>query len=260
MNAVNQSAVDAIARDIVKAADFAPHSGAHDLAEAYAVQDAVAEKLVADGSRRPVAGYKLAANSKGAMQHFALTEPASGRVFGDQAYASPAELEAGSFRQFAYEPEITAIMGADLPASGAPYSKEQVAAAIDRFVPGFEILELRGAEMPKVGIVEAVAQNITNAGVVIGGPGIAPAELVPAEVHTVVKIDGKPELDVTGAAPQDPLEAVTWLANHLVSRGLSLEAGQCVLCGTHAPIRPVAGPARIEASMSGLGEVTLTLR
>ncbi|MGY6707487.1 MAG: 2-keto-4-pentenoate hydratase [Rhizobiaceae bacterium] len=260
MNAVNQSAVEAIARDIVQAAEFAAHSGASDLASAYAVQDAVADKLVADGSRKAVAGYKLAANSKGAMQHFALTEPAAGRVFGDQVHSSPAELAADTFRQFAYEPEITAIMGASLPASGAPYSKEDVAAAIARFVPGFEILELRGAEMPKIGIVEAVAQNITNAGIVIGGPGISPSELVPAEVHTVVTIDGKPELDVTGAAPQDPLEAVTWLANHLVSRGLSLEAGQCVLCGTHAPIRPVAGPARIEAKMSGLGDVTLTLR
>ncbi|NMG41606.1 hypothetical protein GRZ55_20395 [Chelativorans sp. ZYF759] len=260
MNAVNQQAVEAIVRDIVEAAEFEPHSGAGNLAEAYAVQDKVAEKLVADGSRKAVAGYKLAANSKGAMQHFSLTEPASGPVFGDQVLASPGELQAGSFRQFAYEPEITAIMGADLPASGAPYSKEDVAAAIARFVPGFEILELRGAEMPKIGIIEAVAQNISNAGIVIGGPGIAPSELKPAEVRTVVTIDGQPELDVTGAAPQDPLEAVTWLANHLVSRGLSLEAGQCVLCGTHAPIRPVAGPARIEASMSGLGEVSLTLR
>lgn len=260
MNAVNQQAVEAIARDIVEAAEFEPHSGAGNLAEAYAVQDKVAEKLVADGSRKAVAGYKLAANSKGAMQHFSLTEPASGPVFGDQVLASPGELQAGSFRQFAYEPEITAVMGADLPASGAPYSKEDVAAAIARFVPGFEILELRGAEMPKIGIIEAVAQNISNAGIVIGGPGIAPSELVPAEVRTVVTIDGQPELDVTGAAPQDPLEAVTWLANHLVSRGLSLEAGQCVLCGTHAPIRPVAGPARIKASMSGLGEVSLTLR
>lgn len=259
MSAVNQSAVAAIARDIVDAAEFAPHSGAKDLAAAYAVQDAVADKLIADGSRKPVAGYKLAANSKGAMQHFALTEPAAGRVFGDQVHASPAELAAGSFRQFAYEPEITAIMGASLPASGAPYSKQDVAAAIARFVPGFEILELRGAEMPKIGIVEAVAQNITNAGIVIGGPGIAPADLAPAEVRTLVTIDGEPELDVTGAAPQDPLEAVTWLANHLISRGLSLEAGQCVLCGTHAPIRPVVGAARIEASMSGLGDVTLAL-
>lgn len=259
MSAVNQSAVEAIARDIVDAAEFTPHSGAGDLAAAYAVQDAVADKLIADGSRKPVAGYKMAANSKGAMQHFALTEPAAGRVFGDQVYTSPAELAAASFRQFAYEPEITAIMGASLPASGAPYSRQDVAAAIARFVPSFEILELRGAEMPKIGIVEAVAQNITNAGIVIGGPGIAPSDLVPAEVRTVVTIDGKPELDVTGAAPQDPLEAVTWLANHLISRGLSLEAGQCVLCGTHAPIRPVAGAARIEASMSGLGDVKLTL-
>ena len=47
------------------------------------------KKLIADGSRKPVAGYKMAANSKGAMQHFALTEPAAGRVFGDQVLHVP---------------------------------------------------------------------------------------------------------------------------------------------------------------------------
>jgi 2-keto-4-pentenoate hydratase len=259
MTTINSAAVEAIARDIVGAAEFAAHAGAGTMAEAYAVQDAVAQKLVADGSRQPVAGYKLAANSKGAMQHFALTEPAVGRMFGDQVYASPAELPADSFRQFAFEPEIAAIMGSSLPASGAPYTKEAVAAAIDRFVPAFEVLDLRQSNMATIGIKEAVAQNITNAGIVIGGPGMAPAEFDPAAVRTVLTIDGKTELDVTGAAPQDPLDAVTWLANHLIGRGLSLEAGQSILCGTHCPLRPFPSKGTLEVTMSGLGTATLTL-
>ena len=147
-----------------------------------------------------------------------------------------------------------------LPASRAPYTQVQVAAAIDRFVPAFELLDLRDSELPKIGLAEAVAQNITNAGIVVGGPGIAPYELDPAAIETVVTIDDKPELSVMGAAPQHPLEAVTWLANHLAKRGLSLEAGHIVLCGTHAPIRVVEGAARIKFRMSGLGHASLTLR
>ena len=116
MTTINSAAVEAIARDIVGSAEFAAHAGAGTMAEAYAVQDAVVQKLVADSSRQPVAGYKLAANSKGAMQHFALTEPAVGRMFGDQVYASPAELPADSFRQFAFEPDVVEAVVREPPA------------------------------------------------------------------------------------------------------------------------------------------------
>jgi 2-keto-4-pentenoate hydratase len=259
MSAVNPKVVEAIAKDLVEAAHFTPRSGAASLDEAYAVQDALARRLVDDGLRRPVAGYKLAVNSKMLMERFGVSEPASGRLFADQVCQSPTELPANTFRQFAYEPEIAAIMANGLPASDAPYNQEQVAAAIERFVPAFEVLDLRGSDIATIGLAEAVAQNITNAGIVVGGPGLAPSELDITAVRTEVTIDGKPELDVTGAAPQHPVQAVTWLANHLAARGLSLEAGQLVLCGTHAPIRPVAGAARIELGMSGLGAASLTL-
>jgi 2-keto-4-pentenoate hydratase len=259
MSAVNPKVVEAIAKDIVEAAPFTPRSGAASLDEAYTIQDAVTDHLITQGRRKPVAGYKLAVNSRMLMDRFGVSEPASGRIFGDQLFQSPAELPASAFRQFAYEPEIAAIMATGLPVSGAPYTEEQVATAIDRFVPAFELLDLRGSELPKIGLAEAVAQNITNAGIVIGGPGIAPSELDPAAIETTVEIDGRPELSVKGAAPQHPLEAVTWLANHLARRGLSLEAGHVVLCGTHAPIRPVEGTARIELRMSGLGQASITL-
>lgn len=254
--------VAAIAECIRTAAPYdpcPPEGGKRDLAAAYATQDALAEYLVRGGIRQPLAGWKIAVNAPALMQRFGVSEPASGRVFSDQRHASPARLRASDFRSFAYEPEIAAVMRRTLRAAEAPFTPEQVKQAIARFVPALELIDLRDADMAAVHLPDIVAQNITNAGAVIGGPGVGAGELDLTSLRTEVTIDGAPELDVIAAAPQPPLDAVTWLANHLAARGLDLEEGHVVLCGTHAPIRPVAGPATVHVRMSGLGEVSLTL-
>lgn len=254
--------VQAIVGDIQSMATYTPRpdrDGPRDLALAYATQDAVVAELVARNALGPVAGYKIAANSPALMTHFGLSEPASGRVFAGQRHDSPAVLPASGFRQFAYEPEIAAVIGSHLPARDAPHPLERVAAAIARFVPALELLDLRGAEMESIHLPDIVAQNITNAGAVVGGPGTVPDRFDARAIETRVEIDGVAELSVRAGAPQPPLEAVAWLANHLAGRGISLEAGQIVLCGTHAPIRYVHGVATISVEMPPLGSVTLRL-
>jgi 2-keto-4-pentenoate hydratase len=47
------------------------------------------------------------------------------------------------------------------------------------------------------------------------------------------------------------------MANHLAARGLSIEAGMVILCGTHTPIQYPVGVNRIEVRMSGLGTVVV---
>ena len=118
---------------------------------------------------------------------------------------------------------------------------------------------MRDIDMPAIDIADVVAQNISNEGAVIGGAGMAPQDLNPASVGTEVSVDGEVELQVTGAAPQDPIDAVIWLARHLTKRGLRLQAGQIVLCGTHCPIWYHGNPGEIVVTMTGLGEVSLSL-
>lgn len=254
---------DRIAHDIVAGAPFSAYPPAdgvpRSLAQGYALQDAVAAALQASGARGAIAGYKIAVNSPELMAHFRIEEPASGQVFADQTHEGHARLPAAGFAEFAYEPEIAAVMGRALPLKDAPFTREAVAAAIAGFVPALELLDTRGARTRELHLPDVVAQNISNAGAVLGGPGVAPDALEPGAIRTVVTLDGAPELDVTGAAPQDPLDAVCWLANHLAARGRTLEAGDFILCGTHAPLRLMPGPVRIEVTMSGLGTVGVEL-
>ncbi|MFD2739459.1 2-keto-4-pentenoate hydratase [Sulfitobacter aestuarii] len=250
-----------IARDILQGRTFNPYPDTRprSLAEGYALQDAVVARLQRDGARGAVGGWKIAANSAALMQRFSMSEPASGRVFADQRHASPARLKAAEFAQFAYEPEIAAVIGQRLAPPDAPFERAEIIDAVTRFVPALELLDMRRVDVLTSHMPDIIGQNITNAGAVIGGPGIAPDALDVARQRMIVTIDGQDELDVTGAAPQDPCAAVLWLANHLAARGLTLEAGQVVLCGTHAPIRLLPGPARIAVDMPGMGSVRLDL-
>lgn len=250
-----------IVADVIAHAPFAPYATdpARTLDEAYRLQDALTEQFTARADRQAVAGWKIAANAPHLLEKFALEEPLSGRVFISQTHQGPARLKAATFRQFAFEPEIAAIMKTDLEVSDGPANRQDVIAAIDRFVPAIELLDMRDIDMPSIDIADVVAQNISNEGAVIGGPGMAPRDLNPARLRTEVSVDGNVELQVTGAAPQDPTDAVIWLARHLTKRGLRLQAGQIVLCGTHCPIWYHGNPGEIVVTMSGLGEVSLSL-
>lgn len=250
-----------ILQDVLAGAPFNAYgvTPLRSVAQAYALQDSLTSALVQTDSHGPVAGWKIAANSVQLMERFKLTEPATGRVFSNQRRNSPATLKVGDYTEFAFEPEIAAVLKTTLAPENAPFSTADVIAAIDRFAPGMELLDMRQTDMPNTHIPDAIAQNISNVGAVLGGPGIPPEALTPDTVRTVIKIDGKGQHDVTGAAPQDPITAVTWLANHLASRGLMLEAGQIVMCGTHSPIWYHKGAGEIEVQMSGLGTVSVTM-
>lgn len=258
---LNEKVAQNILKDVQSGAPFKPYSETppRTVESAYEIQDVLTGHFQDPDVFGPVAGWKIAANSQALMERFKLKEPATGRVFSNQRKESGVTLKAAKYTQFAFEPEIVAVMKDTLAAENAPFTTDQVAAAIERFVPGLELLDMRQTDMPNTHIPDAIAQNISNAGAVTGGPGVTPEALDIAAIRTVLRINGEVQHDVTGAAPQDPLGAVTWLANHLAARGFALEAGQIVMCGTHSPIWYHDGAGEIEVSMSGLGSVTATL-
>lgn len=252
---MSETTLDQIAGDVLEARPFDPHATdpARTLEEAYQVQAALARTLAASG-RGPVAGWKIAANNPVLQERFGISEPISAPIFAAQVCRSPADLDKAAYLEFAFEPEIAAVLKADVDAT----DRDAVASAIEVFLPAFELLDMRRIDMPSVRIADAVAQNISNAGIVLGGPGIAPQDLDVTGVRTVVKVDGTAKLDVTGAAPEHPIDSVTWLARHLAERGEKLQAGQVVLCGTHCPIWYIdAGEVVVE--MSGLGSASMKL-
>lgn len=228
-------------------------------AQAYRMQDALAPAL----SRRwgPVAGWKIAANSPALMQRLDLAEPLCARVFAGMVHRTGAACGLERFTDIRIEPEIALILAGAPRATGAEggFTPADLRAATGRLVPAIELIDMRGATRETAPMDEAVAQNISNIGAVLGGPGVTPEAFDAGAVAVRVEADGAMLAEAQGAAPQDPFAAAAWLAGKLAARGLALQAGQFILCGTHTDMLPLRPGARLTVAMPPMGIVAATL-
>ena len=140
------------------------------IAEAYDVQREY--QAVLAGAYGPVAGYKIAYTTTAVQQATGLSEPCAGVILANNIRHSPASLESSDYLQVGIECEVAARLGADLPASGAPYDRDGVSKAVDAVMTAFEVVDNRRTEGQEreTQLLTTIASNILNAGVVLGEP------------------------------------------------------------------------------------------
>jgi len=81
----------------------------------------------------------------------------------------------------------------------------------------------------------------------------------PDDFTTRVIHDDKVVFEDVGQAPQDPYEAISFLANHFTGRGFTMKEGQLILCGSHITPYPLTEPGKVTVSMGNLGEVSMSV-
>ena len=104
------------------------------------------------------------------QQLMGIDHPCGGAIFARTIHASPATLRAADFVNLRIESEIALQLGADLPASGAPWTRETVAPAVAGAMPAFELIEDRNADYAHTEAASLIVENCWNGGVVIGAP------------------------------------------------------------------------------------------
>ena len=72
-----------------------------------------------------VAGAKIATTTKVMQQLMGIKHPCGGALFARTIHTSPATLRTADFVNLRLESEIALKLGADLPASGAPWTRER---------------------------------------------------------------------------------------------------------------------------------------
>ena len=242
----------------VMARGFAPL----DEAEAYAVQRAFLGGLAA-ARGTSAAGYKIAYTNAVMRERSGIAAPCSGLILASGVHDSPAALSAADYVRLGIECEVAVGLGADLPAEGAPYTRESASDAIAWLAASFELVDGREAADGAAGAdpsLKAIALNISNAGAVLGprltdwrGADLA-ASCGAMRVNGEVVGDGRGR-DVMG----HPLEPLAWLANSLAERGESLRAGMIVLTGSFAPPFMLSAGDGASVSIEGLGEAALSV-
>jgi len=221
------------------------------IAEAYAGQEAYYR--CAEPAYGAVAGAKIATTTKVMQQLMGIDHPCGGAIFARTIHTSPAKVRAADFINLRIESEIALQLGADLPASGAPWMRESVAPAVAAAMPAFELIEDRHADYQKTEATSLIVENCWNGGVVVGAPK-------PVPVSDLIGIAGRLTMNGKAAgegAAEDPCETLAWLANHLAERGRDLKAGMVVITGSLIPTVSIASGDRAVFAVDGLGEAVL---
>lgn len=226
--------------------------------EAYGIQDAFvalrAQKLGA------IAGYKIALTSAEMRRFVGVDTPQAGMVFGALVRRSPARVRAADYVRLIVEFEIAVEIGDELPAADKPFSRERVAAAVAAVMPGMELADDRDADYKQLAKhpLDLVADNSWNEGAVLGTPMRDWRAIDLGSVHGVASINGIKVGEGRGAdCMGHPLDALTWLADHLAAGGRGLLRGDVVITGSIITSKFVKAGDLVRFDVERLGSVEL---
>ena len=221
------------------------------IAEAYAAQEAYYR--LAEPVYGTVGGAKIATTTKVMQALMGIDHPCGGAIFSRTIHRSPAKLHADDFVNLRIESEIALALGADLPASRAPWTRERIAPAVAGAMAAFELIEDRNADYATTQASSLIVENCWNGGIVLGAPK-------PVPVDALVGIKGRLTLGgklMGEGAAEDPCATLAWLANHLAERGRDLKAGMIVITGSLIATVSIAAGQRAVFTVDGLGEVAM---
>lgn len=225
-----------------------------DEADAYGMLDAVHVRLSAAGFG-PRIGYKIACTTKVMRDYLGIRSPVAAGLFAAGRHASGAALPAADYLRVGIECEIAVQFGRNVHPS-EPHDRQTLAEALSACMPAIEIVDDRYVDWRKTDAPTLIADDFFSAGCVLGAP-VGPERLARARglvgTTTINGIEagrGRGS-DVMG----HPLEALSWLATHLATRGRGFRTGEIVLTGSLVETKWLALGDRAAIAISGLGAV-----
>ena len=224
-------------------------------AEGYAIQ-----ALVEKRSAEPLFGWKIAATSIAGQQHIQVDGPLAGRLLAEQVRTSGAVLSLAGNRMRVAEGEFAFRMACDLPPRAAPYSRDEVIAAIGTLHPAIEVPDSRFAPFEAAGTAQLIADNACTDYFVFGDAAPDTWRGLDLVKHAVTaQIAGGARFDGTGAnVLGDPLLALTWIANELSGISVTLKQHQVVTTGTCFKPFAVAPGDAVTVDFGLIGQVAVS--
>lgn len=221
-------------------------------AEAYAVQKGITEV-----SGYEVAGFKIGATAQVAMDMLGVEGPFFGPLYREAFHRDGATIRLPTAHSPGVEAEFVVGLASDLPPRGAPWSVEEVRAAVAWVAPGLEIVGTRlEGGLAGAGVL-AIADSGANIDFVLGptdgdwrGADLS-AHPVVLRVNGAEAASGNSGMLVFG----DPIAGVAWLANRPEVAPRGLRAGDAITTGTCTGIRPLSPGDEAAADYGSLGTV-----
>ena len=218
------------------------------LEEACFVQDAMARALEPNGVR----AWKVGAPMPDATPMFG---PMISAWIADDASV----LTEPRYRLRGLEAEISFLIGHDLPPRQAPYTREEIVAAIASCHPAIEELEAGVTDPLKVGRFTMIGDLQMHGGFV-HGPAIANWERIDFARESVsLALDGNVRVERTASnsAGTDLLRLVIYLANEGAARTGGLKRGDWITTGSWTGNTFASAGSQVNVRFSTAGSVSL---
>ncbi|HUH84596.1 MAG TPA: fumarylacetoacetate hydrolase family protein [Stellaceae bacterium] len=228
--------------------------------EAYQMQEALQALFIPE--RGAIAGYKIALTTPVMQQLMDVDQSIAGAIFATLVRQSPATLRASDYTRIAVECEIAMRLGTDLPARATPYTKDDVADAVEACLPSIELIEDHGCDQYKlVGARGLIANNAWNVGCVLGAPVANWRALDLAAMTGTMAINGLAVGTGRGGDVMNghPLHALAWVASTVAARGRPLRRGMIVQTGSVVATQWPKPGDEVSVRFVGLGEASLRL-
>lgn len=226
--------------------------------DAYAVQRAGVRLCL--GEDRRIVGRKVGLTSIPMQRAMGIDEPDYGVVFDDMVFGDGSDVPAGRFNYPRVEIELAFVLRESL--YGPEVGPDDVLRCTAHLAPSIEILDSRiemvdAATGHRRTIVDTVADNAADAGMIVGPGRLYPSRFRPREVGAELIInDVIVDTGLATAVLGNPIRAVAWLANTLAGYGEGIEAGQTVLSGSFIQSVPVGPGDHVVGDFGGLGTVS----
>lgn len=227
--------------------------------DAYAVQQAWVGAKLAAGHR--AVGRKIGLTSASMQRLVHIDTPDHGVLLDSMVLEEGARVPAGRFITPRVEMELAFVLSA--PLSGPGCSVHDVLRVTEFVVPALEVIDARiervDAETGHTRtVVDTIADNAANAGLVLGGSPVRPDDVDLRWQGGLLARNGVlEESGVAAAVLGHPARGIAWLADRLAPHGERLEAGQVVLCGAFAAAVDARPGDHFHADFGRLGTVSI---
>ena len=196
-------------------------------------------------------GWKVGLTARAIQEQFGVHEPVFGCLLADGLKPSGHVFSRDELIEPGFENELCIVLGRDVPPGAA---RDEVAAAVARIHPAFEIIETRGDLTRQLAL--ALADNAQQKAFVLGaaiGPDTLPQL---SEIEARVSINGVEAATGRGdAVLGHPFNSIVWLAGKLAEFGESLRAGDYIMSGSFTRQFPLNRGDRVECAFAGIGMV-----
>lgn len=208
---------------------------------------------------KPIVGWKIGATADAAQKAMGLSGPFVGFLTADMIDQNNVTYQYKDMLGPIVESEYAFRMSADLPPKKTPYTRAEVEAAVGSLIVGFEIPERRLGDNHNLGALGSLSDHGGTGRFVVGHEFTDWKGKDCANTEVVLTFSGEEKGRGKGAAMMGhPLEALTWFANFLSSKGLTLEKGQFVTTGSATGVIQCPSPCVAEADFGPLGKVKAT--